>query len=261
MNDKFSEEITAAARLILSARYVTVLSGAGISVDSGIPPFRGPGGLWTKHGEPPMDGYQRFLANPKGHWEERLKRKGYAQELYATLGSAEPNPGHYALAELEKLNILQCLITQNIDDLHRRAGSQKLTEIHGNFTLLRCIGCGTRFSPKKIPLEVLPPSCPNCGGIIKTDVVIFGEPIPSDVLAVCQEETEKCDCMIAVGTSATVYPAAAFPQIVRQRGGSLIEANLYESELTPLCDVSLRGSTAETLPKLVECIKGEVREK
>jgi len=92
-------------------------------------------------------------------------------------------------------------------------------------------------------------------------VVIFGEPIPSDILMVCQEETDKCDCMIAVGTPATVYPTAAFPQIVRRRGGSLIEANLYESELTPLCDVSLRGSTAETLPKLVECIKGEVREK
>jgi len=147
MNDKFSEEIKAAARLILSARYVTVLSGAGISVDSGIPPFPGPGGLWTKHGEPPMDGYQRFLADPKGHWEERLKRKGYAQELYATLGSAEPNLGHYALAELEELRILKCLITQNIDGLHRRAGSQKLTEIHGNFTLLQCIECGTRFSP------------------------------------------------------------------------------------------------------------------
>ena len=118
-----AETIRQAARLLLSARYVMTLTGAGISVESGIPPFRGPGGLWTKYGEPPMDGYQRFLKDPRKAWEERLSPQGPSKEIWETLDVAEPNPGHYALAELENMGILRCLITQNVDNLHRRAGS------------------------------------------------------------------------------------------------------------------------------------------
>jgi NAD-dependent deacetylase len=249
------EAVREAARLLLSARYVMALTGAGISVESGIPPFRGPGGLWTKYGEPPMDGYQRFLKNPKKAWEERLSPQGPSKEIWETLGVAEPNPGHYALVDLEKMGILRCLITQNVDNLHRRAGSHNLVEIHGNYTLIRCVQCNSRSPAAEVPLHRLPPRCPQCEGILKSDTVSFGEPIPPDALERCFSETQLCDCMIVAGTSATVYPAAAFPLAVRDKGGTLIEVNLYESEITLLCTVSLRGPSGEVLKRLVEVAK------
>ena len=245
------DDIEQAVEIIVAARYVTALTGAGMSVESGIPPFRGPGGLWTKYGEPPMNGYERFLADPKKAWEDRLSPRGPMRELWETLRKAEPNPGHHALARLETIGVLGCLITQNIDDLHRRAGSERLAEIHGNATLIRCIECVRRFAQDEVGLDELPPRCTRCGGILKSDTVSFGEPIPPDVLSRCFEESERSDCMIVAGTSATVYPAAQFPVDIRRRGGHLIEINLYESELTPICSVSLRGASATLLPELV----------
>lgn len=247
--------IRQAAQLLLSSHYVMALTGAGISVESGIPPFRGPGGLWTKYGEPPMDGYQRFLQDPKKAWEERLSPQGPSKEIWETLGVAEPNPGHHAFADLENMGILRCLITQNVDNLHRRAGSRNLVEIHGNYSLVRCIECNARFPAAEVPLHQIPPQCPKCDGILKSDTVSFGEPIPPDALEKCFSETQLCDCMIVAGTSATVYPAASFPLAVRNKGGTLIEVNLYESELTPLCALSLRGQSGEVLKKLVEVVK------
>jgi len=249
------EVIRKAAQTLLSSRYVMALTGAGISVESGIPPFRGPGGLWTKYGEPPMNGYQIFLKDPKKAWEERLSPKGPSKIIWDTLGVAEPNPGHLALVELENMGIVRALITQNVDNLHRRAGSQNLIEIHGNYTLIRCIGCNARFPAAETPLHKLPPQCPGCAGILKSDTVSFGEPIPPDALARCYSETQLCDCFLVAGTSATVYPAASFPLAVREKGGPLIEVNLYESEITPLCTLSLRGPSAEILPKLVQAVK------
>lgn len=247
----FDTALQQAATLLLQANYVMGLTGAGISVESGIPPFRGPGGLWTQYGEPPMNGYQRFLADPKTAWEERLSPAGPSKILQETVRNAEPNPGHYAFVTLEQMGILKCLMTQNVDNLHRLAGSLKLAEIHGNSTLIRCIQCNMRYPFDDIPKDPLPPLCPECNGILKIDTVAFGEPIPPDVLEQCQRESLQCDCMIVAGTSATVYPAAWFPMQVRERGGHLIEVNLYESELTPLCSVSLRGKAAETLARLV----------
>ncbi len=248
-------DIERAGRLILASKYVVGLTGAGVSVESGIRPFRGPGGLWTEYGEPPMDGYQRFLANPKADWEQRLKPGGYRRELFETLEVAEPNPAHNALAELEELGILRYLITQNMDNLHRAAGSKKVAEIHGNFSKLRCIQCSSRYERGEISLETLPPHCPRCGGMIKADTVMFGEPIPLDVLRICEEETSQSDCMLLVGTSAFVYPAAGFPQEVKRRGGALIEVDPYETGLTPVCNISLRGKAGEMLPRLLDCIK------
>lgn len=244
-----------AATQIAHARYVTAMTGAGLSVESGIPPFRGPGGLWTKYGEPPMTGYQQFLADPRGAWEERLQPRGPMRELWDTLQKAQPNPGHVALAELEELGVLRCLITQNVDDLHRAAGSRELAEIHGNYTLARCIGCGQRVPLTAVPLRELPPHCRACGGILKSDAVSFGEPIPGDVLARCVEAAERCDCMIVVGTSATVYPAAQFPVTVHDRGGSLIEINPYPTELTPLCAVSIRAAAGKALPRITARVR------
>lgn len=246
------DEIRESAQMILAARYPIALTGAGMSVESGIPPFRGPGGLWTKYGEPPMNGFQRFMADPKAAWEERLTRRN--DELFKPLAVAKPNPGHLGLVELERLGVLRFLITQNVDDLHRQAGQKALAEIHGNWTMIRCLDCARRFHGDTISLEVLPPSCPRCGGLLKSDTVSFGEPIPTDVLNQCAEHSARADLVIVAGTSATVFPAAGFALQVKQRGGILIEVNLYESEITQLCDLSLRGGAADVVPRLVAAV-------
>jgi NAD-dependent deacetylase len=255
MDASTSELIESAALALTDARCVVALTGAGLSVESGIPPFRGPGGLWTKHGEPPMNGYERFLADPRRAWEERLSPRGPMRELWETLKGARPNAGHRALADLEAAGTLHFLITQNVDDLHRQAGSRNIAEIHGNYTLVRCLECGRRAPLDGVSLVELPPRCADCAGILKSDTVSFGEPIPADVLALCFEATERCDCMLVAGTSATVYPAAQFPITVRERGGSLIEVNPYESELTPFCTISIRAAAGEALPELAARVR------
>lgn len=249
-----------AAKLLCGARHVVALTGAGVSVESGIRPYRGPGGVWTERGEPPMDGFQRFIADPRKAWEEIAQRRtSGGDDFVRSFREAKPNPGHHALAALEELGIVKYLITQNVDNLHRAAGSTRVAEIHGNMTLLRCLKCNSRYPREQVSLESLPPHCPKCNGIIKSDGVMFGEPIPSDVLATCQEQTAQCDCMLCVGTSAFVYPAAGFPQAVKRRGGSLLEVNLYESGLTPICDIFLQGKSGELLPQLVERVKASIK--
>lgn len=255
-DSSLEEAVELAARIVGAARHVVAMTGAGLSVESGIPPFRGPGGLWTTYGEPPMNGYQRFLADPRRAWEERLNPQGPMRILWETLQAARANAGHLALAELEDMGVLRCLITQNVDNLHRMAGSRNVAEIHGNYTLVRCIECGRRRAREEVSLDVLPPRCESCGGILKSDTVSFGEPIPADVLERCQAASEPCDCMLVVGTSATVYPAAEFPISVRRRGGRLIEVNPYETEISGLCAVSLRAPAGEALPRLVARLRG-----
>lgn len=245
------DAIEAAAEALLRARYPIALTGAGLSVESGIPPFRGPGGLWTKHGEPPMNGYQMFLADPKRAWQQRLDPQGPMRELFERLAAARPNPGHLALVELEELGLLRCTVTQNIDDLHRVAGQRELAEIHGNATLVRCIECVGRWSRDDVSLDELPPLCPSCGGLLKSDTVSFGEPIPPDVLERCQREARTADCILVAGTSATVYPAAALPIEVLERGGTLIEVNPYETELSEIARIVVRGPAGDALPRIV----------
>ncbi len=250
------EEFENAAQILRGSKHVICLTGAGLSVESGIRPFRGPGGLWTEPGEPPMDGYQRFLRDAASAWRERMQPEGPMKAFSETLLRARPNPAHLALVELEQMEVLRCLITQNVDNLHRAAGQQNLLEIHGNATLLRCIDCLERRprAAVQIDLDHLPPRCKTCGGIIKSDTVEFGEPIPRDVLQRCMEQGERADCCIVAGTSATVYPAAQIPLDVLTRGGRLIEVNLYESDITQQCVVSLRGPAAATLTRLTDAV-------
>jgi NAD-dependent deacetylase len=254
LREALDAQIAEAAARLAGARHVVALTGAGLSVESGIPPFRGPGGLWTTHGEPPLDGFQRFVRDPAAAWRERLEpREPWALALRDTLSRAKPNRGHQVLAELERLGALHGVITQNIDDLHRQAGSQAVAEIHGNWRLLRCLGCVRRFEQGELGVDPqrLPPRCPECGGLVKGDTVQFGEPIPPDVLGRCEEMTRAADCMLVAGTSATVFPAAGFPLEVLRAGGALIEVNPEPSDLTPLATLSLRGPAGVVLDRLL----------
>ena len=261
-----------AARDLVDSKYAIALTGAGISTESGIPDFRGPTGVWTRNPEAERralsgQGYQRFLEDPKKWWEERLTRPGTG--LFGGSGEVMPNAGHYALVELEKLGIIKCVITQNIDALHEKAGTKRLLEYHGNSLKLRCVSCGLRFSRDEFDLEKLmqenqlPPRCPKCGGAIKSDGVGFGEPIPGDVAHQSLEEAWKCDLMLICGTSAVVYPFANLPRIAGERreekisAVTIIEVNAEPTPLTEdgVSDYLIQGKTGEVLPAIVEEVK------
>ncbi len=251
----FEEQLEVAAQVVARSSYLIALVGAGMSKESGIPTFRGGDGLWDKHGEPPMDGYQRFLADPAGWWAERLAQQARASEFGHALEEAKPNPGHYALAEMERLGYLKHIITQNIDNLHAEAGSTAITEIHGNRTKMRCIGCGRRWKREEFKSEDVPPRCPDCGELVKSDTVMFGEPIPPDALRSCYREAQQADAVLLLGTSAVVYPAAEFPVVAYQRGAKLVEVNPQETSLSDLCSAVLRAPTGEVLPRLLDRVR------
>ncbi len=259
------QSIGRAARDLVGSKYAIALTGAGISTESGIPDFRGPSGIWTKNPEAERRayrGYQEFLEDPKGWWVAILTNP--SASLLGDLGKAMPNPGHYALVELEKMGILKCVITQNVDALHEKAGAKNLLEYHGSVAKLRCVSCGLRFRRNEFDLEKLkrenklPPRCPKCRGIIKTDGVFFGEPIPSDVAYQSFEEAQKCDLMLICGTSAVVYPFAELPRIAKQRSTvTIIEVNADPTPLTEegVSDYLIQGKTGEILPRIVDEVK------
>ena len=202
------------------------------------------------------------MRDPGLWWEIRLRDEAEpgnpVYEMKSALDQAQPNLGHYSLVELETRGLLKQTLTQNVDDLHRKAGSRNLVEIHGNRNWLRCIQCGYRTLRYDFSLTRLPPECPRCGSVIKFDTVMFGEPIPGDVLQACLDQAKKCDCMLLVGTSGTVNPAAQLPIMAQQRGSTLIEINSSETTMTTHCDLALSGPSGELLPRLVERIKAAV---
>ena len=258
-----SNPIEAAAALLAGARHAVALAGAGMSKESGIPTFRGEGGLWTRFGEPPLNQYESFTSDPRRWWERSLRAPEQGMdELAAALEAAQPNPGHRALAELEQLGILDHLITQNVDDLHRRAGQRSLTEIHGNRHWMRCMRCGTRWPRAEFPVdpESLPPYCTNesCGGVVKSDTVMFGEPIPPDALRSSAQATAHADCFLTVGTSAVVYPAAQYPAEAVSRGVPLIEVNPEPTPLSAHASVVVRAPSGEALPAIVAAVRARL---
>ena len=257
--DPLTELVEQASEILARARYCIALTGAGISAESGIPTFRGKDGLWTRNGEPPLNQYQRFLADPAAWWETMRERRQSPDELTATLQEAVPNDGHFSLAELERLGVLRHTITQNIDNLHRLAGSRRLTEIHGNRSFLRCVDCNARSALDDLSEGAIP-RCDACGGLLKSDTVMFGEPIPRDALASCMSEAEQADCMLLVGTTAVVTPAADFAWEIYQRGHPLIEVNPEPTVITDHCAVSMRSAAGEALPRIVDFLKRRLKD-
>ena len=255
-NSELNNGIEQIAEIVRESSYVVGMTGAGMSVESGIPPFRGVDGLWTKYGAPKMDGYSQFKKDPTGWWNRRTNEKidDHIIELRDALATAEPHAGHYALAELEKIGSMQSLVTQNIDALDEKAGLENLIEIHGNRTKLRCIECGDRESLGDFVPLFAPDPCKKCDGLVKFDTVMFGEPIPSDVMASARAEIDKADCVLAIGTSATVRPASGLLWIAEASGATIIEINPTETKLTSICEVSLRSTAGEALPMLLQSL-------
>ncbi|MGE0598271.1 MAG: NAD-dependent deacetylase [Dehalococcoidia bacterium] len=246
--------LKAAAALFRRSRHAVALTGAGLSAESGVPTYRGPDGVWTKFGEPTIDGWGLFCSDPEAWWKLSIEHRVGGSEFSEAIDRAVPNPGHYAMAELEHMGRLAHVITQNIDNLQNVAGSRHLTEIHGNRAKVRCMSCGQRYSLDLVSVDRLPPTCPECGGVQKNDVVMFGEPIPRDSLDECYRQALRADLFLTVGTSAVVYPAAEFPIMAKRRGAPLIEINPHETELSPIADVTVRAPAGIALPALVELL-------
>lgn len=235
-----------AALRIARSRYTVVSTGSGISRESGIPTFRESDGLWREHRPEELATREGFIAHPGLVWR-------WYRERLATARAHEPNPGHYALAELETLLPRFLIITQNIDNLHLRAGSREVVELHGNINRYRCLEFGHPAEPSEEWGDE-PPLC-HCGSPIRPDVVWFGEPLPEVELECAFRETQKCDLMLVVGTSGLVQPAASLPVLAKQVGATVIEINPSRSELTPLADIYLEGKSGEILPRLLERVR------
>ncbi len=241
-------DIKEAADLVLSSSHTIALTGAGISVDSGIPDFRSATGLWAKYDPFDYAHIESFKTDPHRVWT-------MIREMHALMEGKEPNPGHVSLAELEQMGLLQAVITQNIDNLHQDAGSGHVIEFHGNASRLICISCGKTYTKAEAQAMGDPPECP-CGQVLKPDVVLFGEMIPAEALIDTQQVATQAELIIVAGTSAQVAPANMVPQIVLERGGRLIEINLETTHLShDFGTLHLQGSTSEILPKLVEEIR------
>jgi len=258
--------IAKVAGQLIKSRHPIALTGAGMSTESGIPDFRGPNGIWTKNPDAERQAYEsyyKFQKNPKAYWIERMS----GASLLGDLINARPNPGHGALAGLEKMGILKCIITQNIDNLHQKAGSLRVLDYHGNISLLRCFSCDSRFDPADYDLERLraedrlPPVCRKCSGILKSDVVHFNESIPADVARESTEEVAQCDLMLICGTSATVYPFAMLPRMAKQnqhrQNTVIVEINADPTPLTRegVSDYLIQGKTGTILPKILDEVK------
>ena len=246
------KDIVKAQNYLLKSSYPIVLSGAGISADSGIPTFRSDSKLNNNFTKPIYFGhYKYFMKNPKKWWKDQLdfsSNPGRTKFRHA-VENAKPNKGHYALTKMQKNNYVKNIITQNVDELHTRSGSKNVLEIHGSRYKCRCIKCDLRFPRESISFKILPPIC-ECGGIIKYDTVLFGEQIPKKILEDCVKIINKADLILVIGTSTLVNPAASFPLHIKKNGGIIIEANTMPTPISKIADVVLRGSTSETLPEL-----------
>ena len=246
------QKIETARGWIEASRRIVVLTGAGISTDSGIQDFRGPKGLWTKNpAAEKMASIEHYLGDPA------VRRAAWQNRLHSPAWQAKPNAGHFAVAQLERLGKLEALITQNVDGLHQAAGNsaEKVIEIHGTIHEVSCLKCGDR-APMERALERVrageeDPPCRSCGGILKSATISFGQSLIEDDLARSQRVAEDCDLLLAVGSTLGVYPAAGAVPIAQQAGARIVILNAEPTELDHLADVLLRGSISQILPQLV----------
>ena len=235
--------LDAVRSLLAAARSVAVLTGAGISAESGVPTFRGAGGLWREYRAEDLATPEAFANDPRLVWEWYDWRR-------QKIAAAKPNLGHYALVTLEKRVPDLTLITQNVDGLHPLAGSRNLLEIHGNLWRTRCLSCHEVRDLREPQLARIPPRCP-CEGLLRPDVVWFGEPLPYDLLKQAIRAVEACDLMLVIGTSGLVQPAASMADSALARGVPVVEINLDPTPLSERATHVLQGKAGEMLPKLI----------
>ena len=239
----------------ITSKKTIVFTGAGVSTESGIPDFRSPGGIWSKY-DPEDFTIQRFLNSldtRKSFW--KVSAEG---EL---LMEAEPNPAHYAIAELHQLSKLDCVITQNIDNLHQKAGvpEDRVLELHGNMQWVACLGCRSRFPLlqilQKVKGGIEVPDCPDCRGILKPDAVFFGEALPQETLREATRRSQNCDLFIVIGSTLVIYPAAYMPTYAREAGARLAIVNLTPTPLDHYATVVIRGKAGDIMPKVMERVR------
>ncbi|MCF8367242.1 MAG: NAD-dependent deacylase [Bacteroidales bacterium] len=245
---KFEKEINSAAELILASKYLVAFTGAGISVESGIPPFRGAEGLWSKYNPEVLD-LHYFHRNPKDSW------RVIKEIFYDFFGNAQPNSGHLSLSKLEEIGKLKCVITQNIDNLHQLAGNTVIHEFHGNSQKMICTNCSKHFTVTEVDLSVLPPLCDECHGLLKPDFIFFGESIPMDAYHASVRAAENADVFFIIGSTGEVMPASQIPVMAKQHGAKIIEINPEPSKYTHgLTDIYLQGKAGDILTQIVNNI-------
>lgn len=229
----------------MASKCAVALTGAGISVESGIPPFRGKGGIWERVDPMEFGHIDTFEQDPGKVWRVLIR------DLKEIIDRAAPNDGHKGLARLEAMGLLTAVITQNVDGLHQMAGNREVLEFHGNCAWQRCMDCGGKTRTQEVDISRLPPVC-ACGGVLRPDWVFFGEAIPAPALQRSRQLAMRCDIMLVVGTSATVHPAATMPLIARQTGAKVIEINPERTPLTgSISDYLIQGRAGEVLSALV----------
>jgi len=246
------------AGLIIDAKRVVVFTGAGISTESGIPDFRSPGGIWERF-DPDDFTYQKFVSDPvarRKHWQ-MLREGGLTTE-------AQPNAAHYAIAELDRLGRLDCVITQNIDNLHQKAGvpDERVFELHGNMQWAVCLRCGRRYPFARISIRMEGgeeiPDCEDCHGLLKPAAVFFGESLPEEVLRAAASRAANCDLFIVIGSTLIVYPAAYMPVYAVESGAKLVIINLSATPMDEQAAVLMRTRAGEAMSMILQRVREEV---
>ena len=237
-------ELSAARQVLRGANKIAVLTGAGMSAESGIPTFRSAGGFWQGNRAEDLATPEGFARDPKMVWEWYDWRR-------ATIANSEPNPGHHALAEVQRRSTHFTLTTQNVDGLHERAGSTNVLRLHGSIWTIRCLQCSREVEDFRRSLPELPPCCEVCGGMMRPGVVWFGESLPEGVFERACSAVMDCDLFLVVGTSAVVYPAASLVPLARRSDATVIEVNPDETDVSGIADHVLRGPSGEILPELL----------
>ena len=242
-------EIKKAKELVINAGKVSALTGAGISVDSGIPDFRSEGGLWKRYDPLEHATLESFNRDPTKFWT-------MGRELAETIIKAKPNAAHIALAKLEAQGKLTGVITQNIDNLHQSAGNKNVIELHGNYLCAHCIECKAEYFGKKVHESVaqgeIPPKCEKCGGILKSEAILFGEALPEEPMAKAIKLCRDTNLLIVIGSSLTIYPAAFLPQLAKNAGAKIVLINLKGTNKDDVADIVLKGRATEILPRITD---------